>query len=89
MKNTGTIIAAVLLVTAGIVGTPALAASKPKPATVQVDLKIACAKGGSLSFDGINGTHAEARKAAGCPVYSPTPIIPRWGKAKNYFAYVW
>jgi len=88
MKKTGIAVAAILLaVTAA--GNPAVAAPKAKAQFIEADLKTACDKGGSLAFDGLGGPHAQARREAGCPVYSPAPIIPRWSKPKNQFALVW
>ena len=78
-------VAALLVAAGGVVGTPAVAAPKTKP-QVAVDLKTMCAKGGELSFNGQNGTHAQARKDAGCPMYAPASIIGRVGKGKDWFA---
>jgi hypothetical protein len=88
MQKTGIAVAAILLAVA-VAGNPAVAAPKAKAQFIEADLKTACDKGGSLAFDGISGSHAQARRDAGCPVYSPAPIIPRWGKPKNQFAWVW
>ena len=55
-----------LCLAAAAVATPAMAAPKAKAHVVDVDLTTACAKGGSLAFDGINGSHAQARRDAGC-----------------------